>query len=393
MHISDNVSRVTFEYVNSRMESQTRALYEETHLWDKPLEIISLDEGVVFPCLDGSDGGVVDRTGHYYDYSFLHRGLVEGRAKVIECEEYINEEVVYVGMWHNVWGHWLTDNIKLLWFLFESEYSQLSSLSFVYTTLFPFRDIPANAISLLNALGVNEKQLVRIDKATRFKKVFLPDDCFIRWEKKGTWYTNEYKLMINRVVSFYHQTTVGSPAKVYFSRTHLQDSKEEGEERIESVFKRKGFRIYYPEELSLEDQINVLTNCRCFASTEGSVSHNALFLNEGTSLVLLRKAYYTNGYQAAINEMRKLKVIYIDSHMSSCCNKQFPYKGPFFLFCNKKLSEFAQVRQPLFPFLSYIKYVFRNRFKPLWISLLKSSKACLVKLVKNSYRIIHFMTS
>jgi len=347
----------------------------QSHFSDKLMDVEIINQGIVLPCVKGRKGGVVDETGKYFAQSFVHKGL--GGAydfDDLECE-YCDDEVVYVGMFHSVWGHCLTDNLKLLWFLFDERFYELNTLKFVFTTLHESFEFSDNAKSLLERLGIDVNQLVRVTKITKFKRIYLPEDCFIREEHKGCWYTNEYKSLIDRIVSFPIQTTINDSAKlrdyVYFTRTKLNDAHDHGEERIERVFREMGYAIMSPEQMTLDEQIKVLSHCSVLAATEGSITHNAVFMKEGSSIVIVRKRDFVNEYQLAINEMRALHVTYVDSHMSTRIDKYHSYKGPFFMYCSSNLSKFAKCKKPLFPVFSYMNYLWKYRPKHIGKKVLK----------------------
>ena len=374
-----------FDHVSPKMLKETRAKCSQSHFSDKSLNVEVIENGTILPCVGDRGvrkGGVVDESGKYYEQSYLHRG-VGGSYEFDDSEcEYFNEEVVYVGMWHDCWGHWITDNVKLLWFLFDDRYGRLKNLRFVYTVLWPEFAFSDNSKSLLLKLGIDIDQLVRITTKTKFKKIFLPDDCFIKEEGKGCWYTDEYRVLIDRIISDSCNARLNElvlPSnRVYFTRTKFKNNVDYGEERIERVFRNLGYTIISPENLTLDEQILVLQFAKVLAATEGSITHNAVFMKEGTNIVAVRKYGFVNEYQLAINEMRSLHVTYVDSHRSSPVNRKYPYLGPFFMYCSKNLSRFANCRQPLFPISSYVRYLWRYRPQHIVKKVFKRIKIGLV---------------
>ena len=107
------------------------------------------------------------------------------------------------------------------------------------------------------------------------------------------------------------------------------------QKNIEKLFKSMGFKIIKPEKLKFNEQLRILQNCKCFAATEGSISHNAIFLKEGTKTILLRKCWGINEYQLVVNSARNLDVIYVDAHLS--VPKINKFGGPFFMYINNNL--------------------------------------------------------
>lgn len=363
-----NKVNYNFQFVDPSMIEETKRKCGESHYEENSLVVNVIDNAYVLPCVDCWKGGIEDERGTYYEHSFIHRGVGGAYDFDKTNVEFCDEEVVYIGMLHSVWGHWITDNLKHLWFLFDERYSDLKSKKFIYTPLDPAFKFSGNALSLLGRLGIKEEDLYRIDRITKFKKVFLPDDCFIRWDNKGCWYTSGYKVLIDNIIQSNKGSSSGQTGsfnederKVYLTRTRLKSYKDIGEERIEKVFKDLGFRIVSPELMTFDEQLDLLGECDVVAATEGSVTHNAVFMKEGSELVIVRKRNFVNEYQLAINEMKALRVTYIDSHKSTMLNKKFSFTGPFFMYCSKNLSRYAQCRKPFFPVFSYLSYVWNNR--------------------------------
>ena len=79
---------------------------------------------------------------------------------------------------------------------------------------------------------------------------------------------------------------------------------------MENVFRKKGFKVFSPEELTVKQQIALLMNCDEFASTEGSCAHNSIFCKPGTKVLILRKADYANSYQI-MNPLEKVGALSI----------------------------------------------------------------------------------
>lgn len=219
-----------------------------------------------------------------------------------------------------------------------------------------------NFKDVLKALGV-ECKMYLIDKPTKCEHILLPDDSFI-FNNRFRYFTQPFKETIARICSFSPKIDVcnyKNLSKVYFSRSKWGDG-DFGESDIENVFKKIGYSIIYPEKLTFFEQLYILQNCDSFASTEGSTSHNALFLREGAECIILRKADYINMYQLPINELKNLNVTYIDAHLSIYAEPNFKYVGPFFMYVNSNLQRFIWTRLKEKPFLNsftinnFIKY-------------------------------------
>ena len=139
--------------------------------------------------------------------------------------------------------------------------------------------------------------------------------------------------------------------RIYFSRTKLKQSwrREAGESQIETVFRKQGFSIVYPENYSLREQISIVHNCNCFASTEGSIAHNSIWCQPETSVTLIRKANCINIWQMVINESSNLNVTYVDAHNSIRTNQQFPMNGPFYMCITPEFERYIGRKRLILP--------------------------------------------
>ena len=63
-------------------------------------------------------GGVCDKDNNFVQSSFYDGGWAKhGGGYDWEDEEYIDEDVVYVGMFYSHWGHFLIDLTGRMWYL------------------------------------------------------------------------------------------------------------------------------------------------------------------------------------------------------------------------------------------------------------------------------------
>ena len=103
--------------------------------------------------------------------------------------------------------------------------------------------------------------------------------------------------------------------------------------------RKKGYQVLYPEKMTFEEQLNVLINCDSFASTIGSCSHNILFLQDHTKVILIPRANYLTGYQLTVDQVHELDITYIDSTLSLFAAR-FPWEGPFYFFVSSRLMDY-----------------------------------------------------
>ncbi|MBP3651721.1 MAG: glycosyltransferase family 61 protein [Clostridia bacterium] len=350
--------KVNYDYVKKSMLKGTKERCEANYLSKLSLSITEINEATLLPGKMSEGGGIFDKD-RYYDHSHLQNAYAWAKAYPFNESEliYDDREVLYLGMFHDTWGHCITDCISQLWPLFSENVPEyIRNAQWVYTTQHP-APLPANFFRLLQILGIDIEKLEYISKPTKFKKIYLPDKSFyVDADTKHRMYTLEYKDIIDRILSKIDADE--RYPKIYFTRTAFSGNRDFGEEAIEKVFRDMGYHIVSPEKFSFEEQVAMLKGCKSFTATEGSCSHNALFMQPGNELITIRKIDHFYAYQYPINAMKELNAICIDANLSHLPNnRKRPWLGPFFVYVNKRMAAFAGV-QPHFPVKTYCRYAY-----------------------------------
>lgn len=144
-------------------------------------------------------------------------------------------------------------------------------------------DIPANRI-------VFSKDLIR---PIRCKKILLPQPtmvgsrCIDEKQTQATFYlTNRwYGINPSELRRKMKTITTGnglSSEKLYLNRSKLQDNLRKiiGEDRLERELATRGWKIIYPETLSIQDQILELHHARVIGGNISSGFHTLLYLGD-----------------------------------------------------------------------------------------------------------------
>lgn len=350
------------------------------HKSNVQLGIKQISNAIVLP--GKSIGGGIISGNAYFEESAMHINHAYAHPYNYNENEVINDDsdALYVGMLDPVWGHCITDNLKNMWVFFNNIHLDLTGIKIIYTTNNSAIKLPNSFIDLLKSIGIDLESFTCIKSITRFRKIYLPDSCFFCDKSTDVrHYTREYVDIIERITEKYcHGSHFEQSEKLYFSREHWKSPKDFGEKYVRQAFEDSGYKIIYPETLSLGEQISLIYNCSTLATTDGSIAHNALFMRSGSELVIIRKAPYLNGYQGAINEIKDLNVIMIDANKSNMLiNKNRQWSGPFFLYANKKLCDFLNIQKPVFPFIGYAKYC--------GVSLVRRFKILIERIIRINY--------
>lgn len=296
---------------------------------DKELGFKVIERGVALPYIKRFNfrnskghwgfGGLLDSEGNFIKSSFVHSYVGEPYMPSKESVKHSSETVIYLGMFHNTWGHVITDNIRRLWFLkseaFKNEFKNCPLICILCMKRENFSIAEYSSFRrLLEILEVDVDKIQTITQPTQFEKIILPDESFYCEKSKVRRFTVEYCELIRQIKEFaLKNRTPTASKKIYY----FYGRKNLGEERMAEYFKSKGYEIVRPEILTLDEQLNLLINCESFASTIGSCAMNSLFLREGTETIFIPRAEEKfGGYQNSINQICSLKANYVDSSLS-----------------------------------------------------------------------------
>ena len=314
-----------------------RYITDHIFLSDKELKAPKYENAVLLPIRSRNDGsiwymgGVLDADGNYIEETSLKGEIKYNDYKIENDLPYIDEDVVYIGLYWNHYGHFIIEQVARLWYYIQNRDKNLK-LCYSMANNEP---LPQYIEQFFKLLGITDKNSLRVSEPTKFKSITIPEMSV----SASGWYTKEYQLIYDtireNIVPVYND-------KIYLSRTHLKKCKEYefGEWYIEKLFASNGYKIIHPEELSFIGQLSIIKGAKTIACISGSLLHQMLFAKEGTKLIILQQFEEINSAQRPVNEMRKLKVTYID------CYVGLPYVtqgvGPYLLVNNNALQNFAK---------------------------------------------------
>ena len=260
------------------------------------LTVPEYEKGIILPQKQDANGprwglgGVCDSDNRFVESSFYDGGwATHGGFYQWNDEEYVDEDVVYVGMFYLHWGHFLIDLTGRMWFL-----QKLAKVRSNFKVAYLGDEEPkGNNLRFFELLGIKEEQLLHITKPTRFKKVYVPEQSF----KSCKWYTDEfvemfdemYDMAMNSEIDFSKLREVD---KVYFTRRKFSKAvgSEFGEEYFEKCFTENGYTSIAPETLSLDEQIYLWNHASEIACMNGTIPLNVIFSkNKNLKLIVLNK--------------------------------------------------------------------------------------------------------
>ena len=167
-------------------------------------------------------------------------------------------------------------------------------------------------------LGFDKKRFLHFEKPVVIEKVIVPYPSF-SVHQQGF---EVHKLMTTNATLrlFSDQGKAKAPKQtaqpLYFSRRLLSKGRRNiiNEYQLEQELKSKGVAVYYPEKLSLVQQINLINKHEIIMGTMGSALYNILFniaLDKKMICLTFSHHFYINSL--IINALMGIEVAYISS--------------------------------------------------------------------------------
>lgn len=225
---------------------------------------------------------------------------------------YIDKDVVFIGNVNQYFGHFLLEHMNRLYALLDNKYKNKSVVLINDAGL---EKIPGYIFSFLELFGIKREKIIILNKTTRFKNVCVPFQGF----NARLYTTDAFGKVFDRICKNVPDTDIYD--KIYVSRTKLDNKhKTLGEEKIEKIFAKNGFKIIYPEKLSLERQISLIKNCRVLAGCAGTALHLALFMKKGGTVISIkrnRRSACNAMIQNNVNNTKELYGIFISGSVET----------------------------------------------------------------------------
>lgn len=226
---------------------------------------------------------------------------------------YIDADAVYLcHTGHNHFGHFLLEHINRAWCLSDKKYQDAKVVIVDEKNV---GKLAGYIPELLSLLGIKKENIILLDKTTRFKNVYIPGSAF----NMISFYTDAYADMYKYMADAVQDGEVYD--KIYVSRFALPDNiKTFGEDRIQKIFEKNGYKIIYPETLPLKKQIELIKNCKVLAGCAGTALHLALFMKKGGRVIQIKRNSMLQDnviFQQLINMANGLDSIFISGSVET----------------------------------------------------------------------------
>ncbi len=254
-----------------------------------------------------------DRVG---DFSLEPRSITAGHA---EC---IYENAIFAGVWFGAhYGHLLIDSCSRLWPMIIGEKNIPKTIIF---TVPGSMEKSANCELgevILTALRKTGSSVIFVRGRVLVRELFIPDRTCIDHYMMHS----RHREVISCLVQHQHDPKFPSiyPLKnkdVYISRARLPAHCRTVvyERELEKLLKQSGFKIIYPEELTLSWQIAIFSSARNIVGFMGSAFHSVLLTETCTkpNMVILHSGSISANY-INTDEVCGIQPVYIkvaDTH-------------------------------------------------------------------------------
>ncbi|WP_299494717.1 glycosyltransferase family 61 protein [uncultured Shewanella sp.] len=155
---------------------------------------------------------------------------------------------------------------------------------------------------ILTTIGVNVKNIIKLPN-TWFKveKIIIPSFItFGHLHTPSTWYLKSSKLLREEIINKNIESTKKPPKKIFVSRENATQRKILNENEIIDKFKKMGFTVIDPGEMSKSEQILFFSEAEEIVGPHGMGIANTIFSNKLTLLLELmptdwnRVSYFRN---------------------------------------------------------------------------------------------------
>ena len=172
-------------------------------------------------------------------------------------------------------------------------------------------------------MGIDNERIIYVKQPMQFRSVTVPDQSQYTFNS----FTKEYLMPYQAIKS---RVTPGNLKKIYLTRTnfdekYLAQNLDEknmplqghcfNEKYFEDFFanRKEGYKVIAMENLSIEEQVSLITGADEIVSTLGTLSNWAMFCKSNARFITLNRThdYWSVPFQSLVNEAVKLTDFYV----------------------------------------------------------------------------------
>ena len=333
---------ITYDYLRPKKADALKKWHEREFPKKAELGCQTYDNATILPIkrvenetLQFGHGGVLTEKGEYVASSGIQGRI--GGAYLFSETNFSEEAVIYCGYLVPQWGHFLIEGVSRLWIALEKQ-EAIDGFVFVVKEG-ESTQLSGNYREFLELLGILNRVTV-INRPTRYRKVVVPELGYSRTHYYSTQYCDLFQKVVEAALK--RPSPSDCATRVFLSRSQFSKARtaEAGLNLLDNFFATNGFRILFPEQLSLTELIWYIQKAEVCAAESGTVPHNFLFAQQNTKCIICERQAVPNEIQANIDIIAGLNSIYIDGQYTI-----YPVSagyGPYFLAYNSYFMQFAE---------------------------------------------------
>ena len=173
--------KVNLDFVNRESIQKLQVETQKCHIIHQQLNCQMIADGYLLPGKTECGmflGGVMDSKDFYVAGSGWREGT-DCTGYCVSSGDIVHRTgtVLYIGYFHYIWGHVITDNLKKIWALCKEDIIRNID-GVVYVTM-DNKPLPSYVKELLTFAGVDFDKAEHITEPTRFDNVIVPDNSYL----------------------------------------------------------------------------------------------------------------------------------------------------------------------------------------------------------------------
>ncbi len=304
-----------------------------------PLKPLVIEKGIIQPSFSKRKHSSLFRKNLIQGGVLTDTGLPVKQSKVVINEreiicpyrinpseteiEFVDEDAIYFSIPQNHFGHVLTGTMAFAYVLLNSDYLN-------HKIVFINEKPGEHILILLGHLGVDRRNVMTINQYVQFRSVVVAKPSLrIVWLRRfgSRWFRINEEIIdtFRAIAKKANECPNQQTKKVYFSRGKLRVRPIWYEDKIERVFKKNGYEIFYPEQLPLDEQIKLVANADFYVCIQGTLEHHSLFMKDNATFIVMSRRWSKTERQVLINKLQnRLKHVYLRANIQPLGDHALP---------------------------------------------------------------------
>ena len=227
-------------------------------------------------------------------------------------EMHLDGQCIYAGWYFRHHGHFLAETLARCWAL-PKLYRPGTKIIFHVTNEDVDEGVKEDHFDVFETLNVRREDIVLATKNIRVSDLIIPLPGGVLDESIH----GIMKLLYDRVSQgIARQTRADKGERIYISRARVPSNKKKAinEKVVEAMFQNQGFKIIYPEELPLAEQLALFRDASVIAGAPGSGIFASVFNQKYGKIICLAKIRgdYMPKHQILLNNLSNCETLMLN---------------------------------------------------------------------------------